>query len=42
MFFFYKMTSGIILNDTSISSLVTNNYYDDRMIAHTRVFMCNN
>ena len=31
------MTSAIIHNDTSISLLVTNNYYDDRMIAHTHV-----
>ena len=35
--FFSKMTSAIIHNDTSISLLVTNNYYDD-----THVFMCNN
>ena len=36
------MTSAIIHNDTSISLLVTNNYCDDRLIAHTHVFMCNN
>ena len=42
MFFFSKMTSAIIHNDTNISLLVTNNYYDDHMIAHTHVFMCNN
>ena len=38
------MTSAIIHNDTSISlfSIITNNYYNDRMIAHTHVFMCNN
>ena len=35
------MTSAIIHNDTSTSLLVTNNYYDDRMIAHTHLFMCN-
>ena len=40
--FFSKMTSAIIHNDTSISLLVTNNSYDDRIIAHTHVFMCNN
>ena len=33
------MTSAIIHNDTSISLLVTNNYYDDRMIAHKHVFI---
>ena len=32
------MTSAITHNDTNISLLVTNNYYDDRMIAHTHVF----
>ena len=36
------MTSAIVHNDTSISLLVTRNYYDHRMIAHTHVFMCNN
>ena len=36
------MTSAIIHNDTNIILLVTNNYYDDRMIAHSHVFMCNN
>ena len=36
------MTSAIIDNDTNISLLVTNNYYDDRMGAHTHVFMYNN
>ena len=36
------MTFAIIHNDTNISLLVTNNYYDDRMIAHRHVFMCNN
>ena len=33
------MTSAVIHNDTSISLLVNNNYYDDRMNAHTPVFM---
>ena len=42
MLFFFKMTSAIIHNDTSNSLLVTNNCYDDRMIAHTHVFMYNN
>ena len=44
---FSIMTSAIIHNDTSISFLVTNNYYDDQMIAQctyaiTHFFMCNN
>ena len=33
------MTSAIIHNDTSISLLVTHNYDDDHMIAHT-LFLC--
>ena len=35
------MTSAIILNDTtcSISLLVTNNNYDDRMGAHTQSYI---
>ena len=37
MFFSQILTSAIIHNDTSISLSVTNNYYDDRMIAHTHV-----
>ena len=36
------MTCAIIHNDTSISLLVTNNYYEDCMIAHTDLFMFNN
>ena len=42
MIFFSKMTSEIIHNDTSISLLVTNNYYDYHTIAHKHAFMCNN
>ena len=42
--FYPKMWSAIIHKDTNISLLITNNYYmyDDRMIAHKHVFMCNN
>ena len=40
--FFFIMTPAIIHNDTSISLLLTNNCYDDRMGAHTHVLMCNN
>ena len=36
------MTCAIIHNDTSISLFVTNNYYDDCMIAQMDLFMCNN
>ena len=32
------MTFAIIHNDTNISLLVTNNYYDNRMIAHTQLY----
>ena len=39
--FFSKITSAIIHNDTSLSLLVlTNNYYDNRMIAQKHVFTC--